>query len=246
MKRVGIVGCGAIGSLVSEAIDRRIVECDELVLYDRSVDRAERLRASLKVPTHVVESVNQMIALKPEVVVEAASQQAVKEYAHSILTANIDLIVMSVGALLDLRLPTGRIHVPSGAIGGLDALRSACLVGVDEVVLTTRKSSTTLNSKGQASKTIYVGSAERAARLFPKEMNVAATLALAVRPAKVEVRVVSDPTTDRNVHEISVKWKCGEMFFRFSNDPHPANLKTSALAAWSAIYLLKDLLAKRR
>jgi aspartate dehydrogenase len=166
----------------------------------------------------------------------------VRDYARSILAADIDLIVMSVGALLELNLDSSRVHVPSGAIGGLDAMRSACLAGLDEVVLTTRKSPTALNVKSRDETLVFEGSAEEAVRLFPKEMNVAATLALAVHPAKVKVRVVSDAKVDRNVHEISIKWKHGDMHFMFENDAHPDNPKTSALAAWSAMRLLKDLL----
>jgi aspartate dehydrogenase len=83
-----------------------------------------------------------------------------------------------------------------------------------------------------------------AVRLFPKEMNVAATLALAVYPEKVKVKIISDPKVTRNVHEIKVAWKHGDMLLRFENDPHPDNPGTSALAAWSAIKLLKDLLEK--
>ena len=91
---------------------------------------------------------------------------------------------------------------------------------------------------------MYEGNAEEAARQFPREMNVAATLALTVKPAKVKVQVVSDPTVKRNTHEIQVKWRFGEMNLRFANDPHPDNPHTSALAAWAAIKLLKSQLEK--
>jgi aspartate dehydrogenase len=91
---------------------------------------------------------------------------------------------------------------------------------------------------------VYEGDAEEAARRFPREMNVAATLALTVKPTRVRVRVVSDPLVHRNTHEISVKWRFGEIFLRFANDPHPDNPRTSALAAWSAISLLRKLLEK--
>jgi aspartate dehydrogenase len=93
-------------------------------------------------------------------------------------------------------------------------------------------------------KMVYEGSAEEAARLFPREMNVAATLALTVKPERVKVQVISDPKVQRNTHEIQVKWRFGEMFLRFANDPHPENPRTSALAAWSAIRLLQKLLEK--
>jgi len=67
-------------------------------------------------------------------------------------------------------------------------------------------------------------------------------LALTVKPAKVKVQVISDPTVQRNMHEILVKWRFGETLLRFANDPHPENPRTNALAAWSAIKLLQTLL----
>jgi aspartate dehydrogenase len=108
--------------------------------------------------------------------------------------------------------------------------------------LTSRKNPKALGADNKEEKIVYEGYAEEAARLFPREMNVAATLALTVKPAKVKVRVVSDPSVKRNTHEIQVKWRFGEMFLRFANDPHPDNPHTSALAAWSAIKLLQSVL----
>ena len=154
------------------------------------------------------------------------------------------MIVMSVGALLDLSVKNNRIHIPSGAIGCVDAISSAALAGVNQVILTTRKNPRALDMDNREEKLVYEGTAEEAVRLFPREMNVAATLALTVQPEKVKVKIVSDPKVDRNVHEIKIKWKHGDMLLRFSNDPHPENPKTSALAAWSAIKLLKETLDK--
>jgi aspartate dehydrogenase len=244
LKRVGIIGCGVIGTLIATAVREGIVKCDGLILYDYNHEKAENLQKSLRFEIEVVRSVEEMLRGKPAVVVEAASQQAVKDYLQMILTENVELIVMSVGALLEMDVRSSKIHVPSGAIGGLDAVSSAALAGVDEVTLTTRKSPKTLGLDNRREKIAYDGYAEEAVRLFPREMNVAATLALAVRPKKVRVKVVSDPNVNRNVHEIEVVWKHGDMLLRFENDPHPQNPKTSALAAWSAIELLKELLEK--
>ncbi len=245
MRKVGILGCGAIGTLIAEAVEKGIVECGGLILYDYNREKAEELKRSLNVPVKLAESVEEMIGLRPRVIVEAASQKAAKEFVPRILKENIDLIVMSVGALLDLNIKSNRIHIPSGAIGGLDAISIAALAGIDEVTLTTRKSPETLDMKNSREKLVYEGNAREAVRLFPREMNVAATLALTVGSDKVKVNVISDPKADRNVHEIKVKWKHGDMFLRFENDPHPANPKTSALAAWSAIKLLKELLLEK-
>ena len=241
-KKVGLIGCGAIGTVLAEAIERKIVVCDELVVYDFDASKAQKLQSTLNFPVTIVESVDELLALKPKVVVEAASQQADKDYVPKIVSAGIELIVMSTGALLSLNVDLSRVHVPSGAIGGLDALASAALAGIDEVVLTSRKNPKALETDNKEEKIVYEGYAEEAARLFPREMNVAATLALTVKPAKVKVRVVSDPSVKRNTHEIQVKWRFGEMFLRFANDTHPENPRTSALAAWSAIKLLQSLL----
>jgi len=241
---VGIVGCGAIGTLIAEAVDKGLVTCDGLILFDVVFDRAEELGRFLHKPVTVVRNFDEMITLQPAVIVEAASQQAAKEYIGKIVSENIDVIVMSVGALLELGIQSSRIHVPSGAIGGLDALSSAELAGIDEVVLTTRKSPKILDLDNREEKVVYEGNALEAVRRFPREMNVAATLALTVPREKVKVRVISDPNVEKNVHEVKVKWKYGDMFLKFENDPHPDNPKTSALAAWSAIRLLKDILER--
>ena len=242
VKRVGLIGCGAIGTVLAEAIERKIVECRELVVYDVDPSKSQKLKKSINFPVIIVESIDELLAQKPKVIVEAASQQAVKDYIAKIVSSGAELIVMSTGALLDLSINSIKIHFPSGAIGGLDALGSAALAGIDEVILTSRKNPKAFGVYNTQEKVMYEGYAEEAARKFPREMNVAATLALTVKPAKVKVRVISDPKATRNTHEIVAKWRFGEMNFRFANDPHPDNPHTSALAAWAAIKLLQTLL----
>ena len=244
MKTVALVGCGAIGTLIAEAVERGTVPCDRLILYDIEKPKAEKLKKALRIPTTLAASLEEVIKLKPTVVVEAASQQAARDVTQRIVGKNIELIVMSVGALLGMSARSNKIHISSGAIGGLDAISSANLAGVEEVVLTTRKNPKVLDLDNREEKLVYEGDAKEAVRRFPREMNVAATLALTVPPERVKVQVISDPEVNKNVHEIRVKWKYGEMLLRFSNDPHPENPKTSALSAWSAIKLLKEILEK--
>ncbi|MEM2108341.1 MAG: aspartate dehydrogenase [Candidatus Bathyarchaeia archaeon] len=243
-RKVGVIGCGVIGTLIAEACERGLVACDGLILYDQDAHKAEKLKSAIRFPVTIVSNFEEMLALKPKVIVEAASQQAAREYVQRIVAANVNSIVMSTGALLDLNLQSSRIHIPSGAVGGLDAIASAALAGIEEVILTSRKNPKAFKLNNKEPQIVYEGSAEEAARLYPREMNVAATLALTVKPAKVKVQVLSDPTVQRNMHEIKVKWRFGEMFLKFANDPHPDNPKTSALAAWSAIRLLKTLIEK--
>lgn len=244
MKTVGLIGCGAIGTLIAEAAARRLVMCDELFLYDYDLEKAEKLKSLLNFPATVVVNLEEMLKLRPTVIVEAASQQAAREYAGRIAAEGIDLVIMSTGALFGMDIRKGKIHVPAGAIGGLDAISTAALAGIDEVVLTTRKNPRLFNMNNDGPIIVYEGEAKEATKLFPKEMNVAATLALTVKPTRVKVRLISDPEVTRNTHEIHVTWRFGEMFLRFANDPHPENPHTSALAAWSAINLLKTLLER--
>jgi aspartate dehydrogenase len=241
-KKVGLIGCGAIGTVLAEAIQRGLVVCDELVVFDTDSAKSQKLKRNLQFKVKIASSVDELLAAKPKVIVEAAGQQAVRDYYDKLAASNAQVIVMSTGALLILNAENPNIHYPAGAIGGLDAIAAAANAGIDEVTLTSRKNPKALSKTNTEETVVYEGTAKEAARLFPREMNVAATLALTVKPVKVKVRVVSDPAVTRNTHEIQVKWRFGEMQLRFANDPHPDNPHTSALAAWSAIKLLQTLL----
>jgi len=244
VKRVGLIGCGAIGTVLAEAIERKIVICDELVVLDTDTAKALKLKEKLKFPVKIVSNVDQLLAAKLNVIVEAAGQQAVRDYYEKLVASDAQKIIMSTGALLLMNVSDAKVNFPAGAIGGLDALESAANAGIDEVTLTSRKNPKALGKTNTEELVIYEGTAKEATRQFPREMNVAATLALTIKPAQVKVKVVSDPKVTRNTHEIHAKWRLGEMSLQFANDPHPDNPHTSALAAWSAIKLLQRLLEK--
>jgi aspartate dehydrogenase len=241
-KIVGLIGCGAIGTVLAEAIDRKLVVCDELVIFDIDPTQTQKLKEKLKFPVKIVSSVEEIIASKPKVIVEAAGQSAVHQYFDKLVASKAQLIFMSTGALLDHDTSNLHVHFPAGAIGGLDAIAAAANAGIDEIILTTRKNPKALGKQIVEETVTFEGYAEDAARQFPREMNVAATLALTVKPTKVKVKVLVDPATVRNTHEINVKWRYGDMQLKFANMPHPDNPHTSALAAWAAIQLLQTLL----
>ncbi|KXA99281.1 aspartate dehydrogenase, partial [candidate division MSBL1 archaeon SCGC-AAA261C02] len=199
-----------------------------------------------------------------DLVVEAASQEAVSEYAIGILESGKDLMVLSIGAFSDeglfrevsetARDVGQRVYLPSGAILGLDGLKAVKIAGIDEVSLTTRKPPETLAatkfvkekkielSNLKEPKVIFEGSAREAVEAFPKSVNVAATLSLVTSGFdQTKVKVVADPSTDRNIHEIRVKGEAGEFTTRACNVSSPDNPKTSYLAALSAIQELRDL-----
>lgn len=260
MRGLALIGCGAVGSVVARAVDEGVVNAKLLYLYDVVKLRAEALAALLQREKPVVASNASEIALdeRVEVVVEAASQGAVLQYAEELLRAGKELVVLSVGALLT---PRGkelwekyrdRIHIPSGAVGGLDAIKALALAGIERVELTTRKHPSKLTDSPYARErglrleglrepvAVFEGTAEEAAAAFPESLNVAATLALASR-APVHVRVVADPSAERNVHEVVVRSRAGVLQVVAENVPHPENPRTSYLAALSAVELLRAL-----
>jgi len=199
-----------------------------------------------------------------QIVIEAASQEAVRQYALKVLSSNKDLMVMSTGALLDDDLLTrimktakesGRkIYVPSGAIVGLDNIKSAAIGYIKEVTLTTRKPPISLKGAPYVEKSkinltllkeplvLYEGVAREAVKLFPQNVNVAASLSLAgVGPDKTRVKIIVDPNIKNIVHEIHVKGEFGEIYTKTINRPCPTNPKTSYIAALSAIATLRKV-----
>lgn len=199
-------------------------------------------------------SVEELIAVKPDLVVECATHAAVRETAPRLLEAGIDVVIVSIGALGDpatvaaleaaARRGGARAIAVSGAIGGLDVLRSAALAGLDSVTYVGRKPPAAwtgtpaekildLATLSEAT-TFYEGSAVEAARDYPKNTNVTAAVALAgVGFEKTRVRLIADPAAPGNTHEIEAKGAFGDFRILLNNKPLPENPKTSWLAALS-------------
>lgn len=259
-KGVAVVGCGAIGSLVAKAIDEGIVTARLEYLFDLDRNRAKNLLDSLsRQKPRIASRIDEILSdPKVDIVVESASQQAVKEYLHPILKSGKSVLVLSVGALLDPPLKKlyeehrDKIHIPAGAIAGLDAVEALTLAGIDKIELTTRKHPKQLaysryfKKRGLSPENIteplvvFEGSAEEAVRVFPRSLNIAATLKLLSR-ARVQVKLLADPCTKRNIHEIKIYSKASIISIKVENVPHPLNRKTSYLAALSAVNTLRKL-----
>ncbi|MEM2995380.1 MAG: aspartate dehydrogenase domain-containing protein, partial [Candidatus Bathyarchaeia archaeon] len=143
-----------------------------------------------------------------------------------------------------------KIYVPSGAIVGIDNIKSASLGKIYEVTLTTRKPAKSFEDthaklkldKIKQPTLIYEGAAREAVKLFPTNINVAATLSLAgIGPDKTKVKIIADPTIEDIIHEIHVKGEFGEIETKTISKPFPRNPRTSYIAALSAIATLKKL-----
>lgn len=256
-----IIGCGAIGSVLARAASD-MEEVGKIFLIDQSRDQAVKLHD--EVPGSTILPDVRSIPDDVELVIEAASQGAVRMFGRVILKRGVSLMVMSVGALIDSELYEtlrttakenhARIYIPSGAIGGLDVVNSASIGEIRELSLKTSKPPKGLTNisfitaagidveKIERPTVVFDGTAEEAIEKFPLNINVASILALA-GPGKqyTRVRIIVDPDIERNVHEISMRGEFGEMKCTIQNKPHPRNPKTSYLAALSAIAMVKKI-----
>src|SRR5699024_10632381 len=134
------------------------------------------------------------------------------------------------------------MYLPSGGIGGLDLLQSADALGhVKSVAFTTRKPASSLTkSTVNQEKTIFKGSARKAIKKFPENINVSIVLCLAgVGIDHTQVEIIADPTITVNIHKVEITGSFGTSTLEVTNHPLEANPKTSELAALSIIHTLK-------
>ena len=252
--------------MLAHTIDERQAGNARLVVvYDQVFEKAQYLVSKLFSKPRIAKTFDELIKVSNlDLVIEAASQGAARQYASKVLKAGKDLMVMSVGALVDSELreeirrrahSTGKkVYVPSGAIAGLDGIKAAVIGKVNHVTLTTRKPPVGLIgapyfkqikmnlNKLKEPEVIYEGPALEACKLFPANVNVAAALGLAgIGLEKTRVRVVVDPTIRRNIHKIDVKGEFGELSVRTKNVLSPGKPETSYLAALSAIATLRKI-----
>ncbi len=259
--KVGIVGCGAIGTELAQAIDREIKDTQLVALTDIDEEKAKRLAYSLKRKPEIL-PLDRLIE-RSDLIIEAASKDLVSSLARKVIEQGKDIMIMSVGGLLgnedilDLAKKKGsKIYLPSGALAGLDGVKSASIGKIDSVILTTRKPPEGLKGAPYIIKNkidldtitketvIFEGSANEAVEGFPKNINVSAALSLAgIGKEKTKVKIIADPNLKKNIHEIEVKGEFGRLISRTENLPSPKNLKTSYLACLSAIATLKGIVS---
>jgi aspartate dehydrogenase len=260
MLKVGVVGCGTIGAEICRAIDQDVVQAQLAGISDVDRPKAEELARTLKKGASVVGQ-TELIRVS-DLVVEATSKAAAPGIIREVLGLSKDVVVMSVGGLLEFvdealalaKSKGRRIYVPSGAIAGLDAVKGAMIASISSVTLTSRKAPRAwegapyilekkIDLKNLKEPTVlFSGSAAEAVPAFPANVNVAAALSLAgVGAEKTKVRVIADPECKRNIHEIEVEGEFGKLFARTENVLSPFSPRTSYLAALSAIALLRRI-----
>ena len=259
--KIGIIGCGFIGRTLANAA-QELPEVEEILLLDTTLSVAEREAVSLD-KSRAVETLDQMLP-EADLVAEAANQEAVKQYAPAVLEAGRDLLIMSIGALVDDELWEGlqekakekgcQVYLPTGGLGGLDLLKSASQAQLSEVQLVTTKPPKALAAVPEITSqgidllslreplVVFEGTAREAVSRFPQNINVAATVALAgVGFDRTRVKIIADPGMTRNYHELIVEGRFGKMRCSMLNAPSTTNPSTSYLAALSAISTLKNI-----
>lgn len=270
---IAIIGCGAIGAQIAQYVDsRKIPSCRLIALYDEDRQRLDSLYVKLlEKSVKLFDDFSDFVTSKNfgdvHLVIEAASINAVKAYASTLLKSEKDILIMSLGAfsdpvfyelIVDLMSKKGnRVYLPSGAIGGSDIIRTVRDY-INEITLVTTKSNKSLRGapyfqnnnidvESIREKTIiFDGSAIEAIKEFPSNVNVSALISMAgIGFYRTKVVVCIDPTTEKNQHEIIVKWKYGEFSLKVQNDPSPDNPKTSYLAVLSAVECIRSITEKR-
>ncbi|MDX3976400.1 aspartate dehydrogenase [Shinella sp.] len=247
-KRVAVIGFGAMAQSLKDSLrgsGSGIEIAATLVPHDLTVTHDG---------VEVFHDIASLLAWGPSVVVECASHEAVRNTVPPLLRAGIDVIVVSIGSLGDadllLSLETAasaggsRLTVASGAIGGLDVLRSAKIAGLESVVYTGTKPPSAWNGTPAEQKVdlaslqdatvIFEGNAAEASRQYPKNANVTAAVALAgVGFENTKVTLVADPHARGNTHKVNASGAFGKFEISLENKPLPDNPKTSWLAALS-------------
>ena len=257
---VTLIGFGAIGrSLFERAASIEGLRITHVVVPEASIEQA-RAQALTLLGAQDVSIVSQ-VPRDTDLVIECAGHQALTQHVLPALQRGTECAVLSIGALSEVGLPEQlaqaaaagktQVHLLSGAIGGVDAIAGARSAGLTEVTYIGRKPPT--GWRGTPAEdvadldaiteptVILQASAREAARLYPKNANVAATISLAgLGLDHTQVRLIADPTVTENIHEIEVRGAFGEMRITMRGKPLPDNPKTSALTVLSALRFLHN------
>jgi aspartate dehydrogenase len=258
MVRIGIVGCGTIGTALARALASGQIPATLSGLHSRTPSRAEALARSLVPPPPVLAL--EPLAQASDLVAEAATGPALSAIIPACLRARTDVFVLSVGGLLGHEEWFGeaarcgvRILIASGAIAGLDGVRAAAVGRIDAVTLTTKKPPRGLEGAPYVNEhgidlgalteetLIFDGTAREACRGFPTNVNVSAALSLSgVGPDRTRVRIYAVPGGRFNQHRIEIRGEFGRLSVEVENVPSATNPRTGLLSIYSSIASLAD------
>ena len=255
LQQVTLIGFGAIG----RSVFQRMAGHAGVRIVHIVVPQAHT--AEVQAVVGEAARVVSQVPAEASLVLECAGHGALVDHVLPALARGIECAVLSIGALSEPGLPEQleaaaksggtQVHLLSGAIGGIDAISAARLAGLTEVTYTGRKPP--LGWRGSPAEqvvnldtlsepaVILEGTARDAARLYPKNANVAATVSLAgLGLDHTRARLIADPGVTENIHEIDVRGEFGEMHITMRGKPLADNPKTSALTVLSALRFLNN------
>lgn len=259
MKKLAILGCGAQSQIFCLNAPRHLGS-DYFITsvcaknFEHAVDLANHVGG------RAAHSVDEMLELRPEIVVEFAGIDAVEQNAENILESGADLIISSVGALDDdnfrkhlvriARQYERKIYVTSGAIGALDLMETYAVVGNAKVQIESIKPpqsyiGTPYMQGKELSMTeeqvVFDGNVHEAIKGFPRNVNVSVATSLATEANDAKVRLISKPGITEVSHRITLSNDIMHSELFFVSQPDPENPKNSRSSAYSVIALLKNL-----
>lgn len=255
-RKIALLGYGALGKEIIKScrLSPSGPQIDAVIVRPAACNEtAHELGLGIDVSSEIPADTN--------ILLECAGHDAVKTKVLGALRLGVESAIVSTGALSDVSLAQDleyaaiegqtRLHILSGAIGGIDALAAAKMAGLDSVVYVGRKPPKAWKgtdaerlidlSALHEPTTFFSGSARLAAAMFPKNANVAATVSLAgIGFDRTQVRLIADPDITENTHEFYAKGLFGEIQVRMLIKPLASNPKTSAFTVWSAIRFLQS------
>ncbi|MGC8739407.1 MAG: aspartate dehydrogenase domain-containing protein [Candidatus Hydrogenedens sp.] len=257
--KVAIIGCGNIGADICIALQKGDIPAKIVSLHDIEEKKAQLLKRTFHLDAEICD-LDKAVSLA-DFVIESATSNVVEPVIKSCIKNKKDCLIMSLSGLLynlhlidEAKKNCIRIKIPSGAICGLDGIRSAMEAGLHRVILTTRKSPQALKGAPYLIEknidltdikepvTIFEGNAFDAAKAFPANINVACALSLyGIGPRDTIVRIIADPNIKENMHEVYAEGAFGRLQTTTINLPSPRNIKSSYLASLSAIAELRAM-----
>ena len=256
MKKLVIVGCGRLADIVADAVVNGLLpEYDLTGVYSRTASKAERIVTKMEKhgkTCRACATLEDLLALKPDYLVESASPAAMKELALPALKNSTSIITLSIGALADTgfyqevmktaKANGTRVYLVSGATGGFDVLRTAFLMGNASARFFNEKGPNALkgtavydDSLQSEQRIVFSGNATEAIGMFPTKVNVAVAASLAsVGPEKMQVSMQSTPGFVGDTQRVEIK-----------NDQVHAVIDvysaTSDIAGWSVVNTLINI-----
>lgn len=258
MKKLAIVGCGKLGEIVVDALNGGLLNDYQLIgVYSRTKEKAIRLAEKVQASegTPICDSCDTMedlLNLKPDYIVEAASPAAMKALVLPALKNRSSVVSLSIGVFADQDFyeevrrtaleNNARVHLVSGAIGGFDVLRTVSLMENCTASIATEKGPNSLkgtdvyeDSLQTEKRKVFEGNAKEAISLFPTKVNVAVAASLAtVGPENMNVSVTSTPGFVGDDHRVEIK----SQQVRAVIDVYS---KTSEIAGWSVVNTLRNI-----